>query len=262
MLKILENYTELLLCIKEITEECWSENALTMGDGSDCIDWIGAKWVGLTDNQIDEIEHKYSVKFMPEHREFLRILHAVDRKEKYKNDDGEIISSSYFYNWLEDETEINKKLNWTFETILFDVNSKPHRYWLKSWGERPESEEDRKIIFSNWFDKTPKLIPITAHTFLVSDIELQDRPLLSVWGSDIIVAGWSFRNYLLSEFCGALGLGHNIYICEPDYEGYDWENTPEYETFRLRESELSKTKTIPYFEEVIMYGGNPKSLHF
>ena len=260
MVKIPEIYTELLLWIKETTEEYWSEKPLTMGDGSDCIDWIGAKWVGLTDNQIDEIEHKYSIKFMPEHREFLKILHTIDRKEKYKDSDGEIIASPYFYNWLEDETEINEKLNWVFETILFDVNKS--RFWLKSWGKRPDSEEDRKIIFSNWFSKTPKLIPITAHTFLVSDIELQDRPLLSVWGSDTVVVGWNLRNYLLSEFCYFLGLTHSIYICKPDYEGYDWENIPEYETFRLKESELSKSKTIPYFEELIMYWGNPKSLHF
>ncbi len=253
MLKIPENYTELLLWIKETTEEYWGENALTTCDGYDCIDWIGAKWIGLTDNQIDEIEHKYSVKFMPEHREFLRILHAVDRKEKYKDDDGEIISSSYFYNWLEDETKINKMLNWTFETILSDVNG---RYWLKSWGERPKSEEDRKIIFSNWFDKTPKLIPITGHTFLVSDIALQDRPLLSVWGSDTVVTGWNLRNYLLSQFCGYLDfyteIDENVDTHVDDIEDY----IPEYATFRRREFELSKTKTIPYFAELIVQTGN------
>ncbi|HWK06842.1 MAG TPA: hypothetical protein VNS58_24580 [Puia sp.] len=54
---------------------------------------------------------------MPEHRDFLKILHTIDRKEEVERspypegDKPTIEKTPFFYNWLEDEAEIRSRLN-------------------------------------------------------------------------------------------------------------------------------------------------------
>jgi hypothetical protein len=101
-LQIPEDYTEFLYWVKETTEAFWSENPETSEAEFVCEDWqYGAKWLGMTEAEINQTERKYNIKFTPEHREFLRILHSVDRKVIYKYDEDdseEIIERPYFYN--------------------------------------------------------------------------------------------------------------------------------------------------------------------
>ncbi|SFF08205.1 hypothetical protein SAMN05518672_115114 [Chitinophaga sp. CF118] len=153
---------------------------------------------------------------MPEHRAFLRILHTIDRKEVNEyEEDGEIKSykSSFFYNWLEDEEEIISRLDWSYRTVFADV-SPSTSVWLKSWGSRPASVEEKEQIFADWYAKAPKLIPLRSHRFLVSQADLPDRPALSVYGSDTIVYGWDLRLYLLNEIADHLDLYMPVFDVE------------------------------------------------
>ena len=109
MIQIPSDFTEFLYWFKEITETRWAADpTIPLEESSD--GWLhNAKWIGLTDDQIDSIENKYAVKFVPEHRAFLRVLHTTDRKEKIqyiKIIDGKEVTvieeHSYFYNWLTD----------------------------------------------------------------------------------------------------------------------------------------------------------------
>ncbi len=158
MIQIPENFTEFLYWIKERTELFWSIDPNTSTNDFVCEDWIyGAKWIGLSESEIDKIEIKYSIKFTSEHREFLKILHTIDRKEKldYTNSfekDNEILIEEvpFFYNWLIDEVEIRERINWPFKTIYEDVVGE-NDVWLKSWGKRPNSEIEIKKIYTDWF---------------------------------------------------------------------------------------------------------------
>ena len=130
---------------------------------------------------------KYSIKFNQEHRTFLRILHAIDRKEEIKyresfDEDSPIITKKrpFFYNWLEDETEIKERFEWPYRTILQDVLG-VNGVWLQSWGSCPQTHEDKTSIFLSWFNKTPRLLPVRGHRFSVNDPVLKDKPVLSVW---------------------------------------------------------------------------------
>jgi len=73
--------------------------------------------VPLKEEEIDAVEEKYGVRFMPEHRDFLKILHTIDRKEEVERspypegDKPTIEKTPFFYNWLEDEAEIRSRLN-------------------------------------------------------------------------------------------------------------------------------------------------------
>jgi hypothetical protein len=141
-------------------------------------------------------------------------------------------------------------LDWPYREILKDVLG-ANGLWLKSWGEKVESDEEKTKIFADWFRKTPKLIPLTSHRFLVSDETLAHRPVLSVWGSDTIVYRWSLKQFLLNEFSGALDLMIDIY--DEDGNVDDVEYGAELKEINTREYELSRERDIPFFKEMIIY---------
>lgn len=249
-IQIPENITEFLYWLKERTESLWAQDAENEK-------WLhGAKWIGLTENEIDGIEKKYSITFNQEHREFLKILHTIDRKEEREytetfdeNAPVLIEKRPFFYNWLEDDIEIKERLEWPYSTILKDV-LRPGGIWLTSWGPRPQTDEDKTTIFSLWFNNTPRLIPVTSHRFAVSDPSLKDKPVLSVWGSDIIVYGWNFRHYLLHELEAHLGLSELVY--DEEDECFYSETGKVLKEIYQKEYALSREKDIPYWKEMIM----------
>ncbi len=256
-IRIPEDYTEFLYWIKETSEAFWSKNPETSEDDFVCEDWAyGAKWIGMTESEIEQTEKEFNIKFTSEHRQFLKILHTIDRKQVYTYEDdetGEIEhhESPFFYNWLSDKEEIKDTINWPYTTMLSDVMG-ANKVWLKSWGNiRPTSEETKEKIFSAWFKKTPKLIPIYGHRFIVSNHDNTQNPVLSIRGSDTIVYGWNMRHYLLCELYEHLNLVELVYDKE-DNEWYD-HLKEELKEINLREYELSKQKSIPVIEEMILY---------
>lgn len=140
MNQIPDNLTDFLYWVKEQTELFWSIDPKTSKNEFVCDDWIfGAKWVGLSEKQIDDTKIKYSISFTPEHREFLKILHTIDRKEiiEYTDtfDEGaETLTKEkpFFYNWLTDDLDLKERFNWPFDTIYQDVIGS-NSVWLKSW---------------------------------------------------------------------------------------------------------------------------------
>ncbi|WP_298517035.1 hypothetical protein [uncultured Kordia sp.] len=256
-LHIPEDYTEFLYWVKETTEAFWAKNPETSEDDFVCEDWAyGAKWIGMTESEIEQTERKFNIKFTSEHKEFLRILHTIDRKEVYTYEDdetGEIEHREYpfFYNWLQDTKDIEQYLKWPYETIFQDVVG-ANKVWLKSWGTiRPKSNEVKEKIFSEWFEKIPKLIPIHGHRFVVSDHTKVQNPVLSMYGSDIIVYGWNMRHYLLSELERHLNLFDDVY--DDEYKEWYPERKPELQKIHDAEYEAASTKSIPVIEEMILY---------
>lgn len=253
MLQIPENYTDFLYWVKETTEALWSKDPQSP-DG--CEEWVyGAKWAPLKEEEIDAVEKKYGVQFMPEHREFLKILHTLDRKEVRVHDpinEGEepiIEKTPFFYNWLVDEEEIRSRLEWPYRTIMQDIKG-PIGTWLQSWGKRPSSDEEKELIFRDWLNKAPRLVPLTSHRFLVSEPHLTDRPVLSMWGSDIIVYGWDMRLYLLNE------LNYKLPLYEPVFDEEDQcyysTETKEFKAILDKSYADAPQKDIPYWKEMIL----------
>lgn len=77
------NYTEFLYWLKDHTENYWSQDPKTSTNEDKCPHWAyEAKWIGMTNEQIDQVQHKYLITFTPEHREFLKIMHTIDRNEE------------------------------------------------------------------------------------------------------------------------------------------------------------------------------------
>ncbi len=268
-----EDLTDFLYWVKETTEEYWSKVP-----HDELIH--GAKWLPLTDQQIDELEVRYSIKFGVEHRAFLRILHTIDKH--YQNEEQEPEEElpvdeeerreeseeekkerefwsppyrpSFFYNWITEKEWIESRLAWIddfYTSSILGIN----KSWLNSWGPRPESDEEKVRIFREWYHKAPRLLPITAHTFLMDDAGHGLRPVMSVHGFDTIIMAWSLRHFLLREFDKELGLTA-IYYDEDYPEGYlDLvKGIPELDALqaiRLDDAD------IPYWKEVLTYYNHP-----
>lgn len=193
--------------VKKRSEHYWSkeyQDSIAYKDEKyKCEEWIiGAKWVGLSESEIQQIEEKYQVTFTDEHKLFLQTLHSIDRKEVNEY----LEESPFFYNWLRDEEEIRNRMNWAFEQILFDVLNPRCNFWLKSWGEKLESKQKKERVFKEQFAKSPPLLPITRHRFIVNGHQNKQNLILSIWGSDTIIYGQNFRYYLLNEIPEHLNL--------------------------------------------------------
>ncbi|KFF27349.1 hypothetical protein [Chryseobacterium vrystaatense] len=244
-----EDLTDFLYWIKDRTETIWSvedENYCPKG-------FYGAKWHGLTDDQIDDVEIKYNVKFTSDHRTFLRILHAVDKKEIVEyEDEGKLVTEecTFFYNWLDDEDEILKTMNEPYEGMWQDTDD-INRVWLKSWGVKPKYLEKRKEIFDEWFSKLQKLLPVRGTRFVVDNNGLIWSPVVSVSGSDVVVIGWDFRTYLLYELRNHLDIYMDVFD-EEDQRFYP-EFIDEVRNIFDENYKCDDTKDIPYLKEMSMY---------
>jgi len=240
---------DFLFWVKERTELMWSQNSgLPLNEE---INWaIGAKWKGLNDQEISEIEKEFDLKFTDDHKLFLKILHSIDKKEsikKYQETINIPIEEQipFFYNWKRDKEEIKNYLDWPYNTILDDVLSE-NDVWLKSWGRKPQSLSEREMIFKNWHEQAPKLIPIRGHRFMVSEPFTAGNPVLSVYGADTIVYGSNLRYYLIHELEFHLGLR------EPEDDDKDCYWKPTIELENIREEDYSIPIDIPYWQELIM----------
>ncbi|MFP3593173.1 hypothetical protein [Chryseobacterium sp. SIMBA_038] len=246
-MNIPENFTEFLYWIKKRTEDLWSNE-------DDCLKgFYGAKWQPLTEEQINSIELKYSIKFIPEHREFLKVLHAIDKKEIIEyEDEGEIITEEYtfFYNWLENEEEILQVMKEPYEWMLDDIET-VNKVWLKSWGLKPKSIEKRKEIFDEWFSRVPILLPLKGTRFIVSDENLKWKPIISIRGSDIVIMGWDFRTYLLNEMRNHLDI--HIQVFDEEDQMFYPELLPEIQEIFDENFKYDKTKDVPYLKEMMLY---------
>lgn len=268
-----ENLTDFLYWVKETTEAYWSKVP-----HDEPIH--GAKWLPLTNQQIDELELKYSLKFGIEHREFLRILHTIDKhydsgkedlqdelvvddEQKYEESEEERkkrefwtppYRPSHFFNWITEKEWIESRLAWIDDFYIGSILG-VNRSWLKSWGPRPGSDEEKVSVFREWYHKAPRLLPIRAHTFLMDDGGHGLRPVMSVYGFDTIIMAWSLRHYLIREFDTELGLTEMYY--NEDYpEGYTdlvkgIPELDELQAIRLDDAD------IPYWKEVLTYFNHP-----
>ncbi|MGI4863486.1 MAG: hypothetical protein ACRYFZ_06145 [Janthinobacterium lividum] len=230
-----ENFTEFLYWFKEQTETFWRQNPRTETYYNTHEEWpAGICWVGLSATEIDRVEATYAIRFTPDHREFLRVLHTLDQPYTYVEEATaeqaeERWPSNLCYNWLTGEVAIRRKLAQPYKDL--------HEGWLPVWGPRPPTEEQRAAGFERQFSKAPLLLPLHNHRYLVSEPQQAGNPVLSVWGSDIIIYGWNLRSYLLHEFAEYL----------PDLAL----GNEEVAAILQADAPASLTKRIPFYEDYI-----------
>ncbi len=145
--------------------------------------------IGLTENEISQIENKYDILFPPDLKLFL---------------ETELPVSDGFVNWrlgLKSKKEMDKisdRINWPLEGMLFDLKS--NDFWIKSWGKKPNDYKEKELIAKEKYYDFPKLIPIYSHRYIPSKPNEKDNPIFSVHQMDIIYYGYDLSTYFANEF--------------------------------------------------------------
>ncbi len=103
-------------------------------------------------------------------------------------------------NPAEQLTEWNTKV---VDGVLFDVEH--NGVWLSSWGARPDTVTDRQNTVKARIASAPPLLPIFGHraiplTSARGAETAESNPVLSIYGSDIVVYGTDLADWLHHEF--------------------------------------------------------------
>lgn len=220
---------EFLTWFRERTEATWSMYKARSfeefkASGVDGVDWQrGTRWLhGLTEEEITVIEQRWQLRFPPDYRLFLALLHSIDRPQQgaiYK--DGVMVSTTRpsFYNWQTDSATIQERYDDIVDGLLFDVVH--NNLWPPEWGEKPVAEEAQKVHIVSLVAAAPKLIPIFGHRFLLAEPCQSGNPVISIHQSDMIIYGTDLLNYFLVEFGDLVGVDdaasivRNHYVANP-----------------------------------------------
>ncbi len=142
---------------------------------------------GLTNVEMEKAQTFYQIRFPSDLAELLSTVCPASKK---------------FVDWRDFSKQnierMKTALNWPIEGTLFDVEH--NDFWMKSWGEKPESMKDMLKLARKNLKKMPKLIPLYGHRYLPSDPLEAGNPVLSVYQTDIIYYGHDLWNYFQHEF--------------------------------------------------------------
>ena len=163
----------------------------------------GTRWLGgLSEQEIVTIEQHYQVRFPPDYRLFLQMLHSVDRLRvgaRYVTDKTMIpITAPSFYHWQRDTEAIQAAYEWLVEGVFFAVQQ--HDLWLQCWGAKPSTAEAQEARVRELVNAAPKLIPVFEHRYLQAEPCKTGNPVLSIYQSDMIVYGVDLHDYFLTDF--------------------------------------------------------------
>src|SRR5713101_4504337 len=174
-------------------------------------DWQqGTHWLGgLSEQEIATIEQRYHLRFPPDYRLFLQVLHSVDRPlvgARYLDDKTMIPTTApSFYNWQTDTEAIQRAYEWLVEGLFFDVQQ--NDLWPQSWGAKPTTSEAQEARVRELVNAAPKLIPVFIHRYLLAEPCEAGNPVLSIYQSDMIIYGDDLHSYFLAEFGDLAGVG-------------------------------------------------------
>ncbi|HEU4783231.1 MAG TPA: hypothetical protein VFS83_07825, partial [Ktedonobacterales bacterium] len=196
---------EFLYWFRKRTEEAWAGG------------YPRQRWLpGLSEEEIAGIERAWDLRFPPDYRLFLRLLHAVGEEMSADSRSRKrlvpVSKSKIVYNWLLDTKDLRRMFAWPFDGFAFDLEH--NDLWLPKWGERPLTAGARRKRLREAISSAPKLIPITGHRYLLAEPLRAGNPVLSVYGLDIIIYGTDLRRFLLIEFAHLLGVDRDSVLQE------------------------------------------------
>lgn len=196
---------EFLEWFKARTESSWASRPHPHAEG-----WRkDTRWAKpLSEADISRVEKKWQLEFPPDYRLFLSVLHTVDRhplaRRWLTGDRSELIDSVSFPDWLSDDAVIKDRLAWPLQGLMFDL--KNNDLWLAAWGPKPPELKDRQLKLAHEHSKSPRLVPVFGHRYLLAQPCQAGNPVLSIYQADIIIYGATLRDYFLNEFHYEAGL--------------------------------------------------------
>jgi len=143
----------------------------------------------ISNNELDEIEKVYDIKFPESLREF------------YKNGIPFSSDNQCFPNWNNFENKnienIKERMKAPYNWLFRDVKND---FWLPKWGEKAADNDGLIEQFAKIIVDAPKLIPIYSHRYMPIIDGADNPPVISTVGRDTIYYGSNLIEYLQNEF--------------------------------------------------------------
>ncbi|MET9224815.1 hypothetical protein [Lentzea sp. NPDC003310] len=153
---------------------------------------------GLTDAEFAAIEAEHGFEFADDHRAFLAAGLPVNTP--FEPEEGVI--HTWTQPWPEwrdgDPDQLRRRVDYPVVRILDEVRSGDH--WNAIWGERPTSSDDAVALARRAMRDVPRLVPVYGHRFLPAGRGTSGFPVLSAWGTDIVIYGLDLADYVDQEF--------------------------------------------------------------
>jgi hypothetical protein len=234
--------------LRDKTEEKWrAYQPLTFEEflAQDKISYIwqpNTKWLGLSDPALEALEQRWSLRFPPDYRLFLKILHCLDKPitiATYDGDTREIIpaDSSLFHNWQTDTHLLTNAYQQIIDDLRYEVVH--NNVWKPGWGRKPVSKYGQSQQIGVLISQAPKLIPIYDHRFLLSEPYQAGNPVISIRQSEIVIYAPDFYSFLCKDFSDLLDLDKEA-LKQIDAEAK-----------QMSKERYSSYKSIPFWGELI-----------
>jgi len=144
---------------------------------------------GLSQSELETIESSFNFNFPPD----LSLLLQTELPVTNTFIDWRLCLNSPIY-----KKEVTDRINRVIEGFFFDIQY--NKFWMKDWGEKPNSLDRQKQIVKDKFNNYPKLIPVYSHRFIPSLPNEEGNPVFSVHQTDIIYYGYDLATYFVNEF--------------------------------------------------------------
>jgi len=181
----------------------------------------------MTDAEIVAAENRFGLAFPPDYRLFLATLHTPDPPmigARFEGSDLIPDQARSFPDWTGDDRPIETLIAWPLEGLIWSIEQDER--WHPNWGRRPRGRRQREALLRDISSAGPQLVPVSGHRYLVGPTNREGNPVLSIYGSDVIVYTRNLVFYL------PLDLG----IAPPNPD-------PHVETLRM--------EPIPFWQDII-----------
>lgn len=106
---------------------------------------------GLGEGDIGDVEARYGIRFGDDHRALLALAVPIGP------------------NWVDwrrdDDADIRRRLAWPHDSAVWHVQH-TLKDWPRSWGQRPEGDDDFETVARRHLARWHPLIPVWGHRYL------------------------------------------------------------------------------------------------
>jgi hypothetical protein len=155
---------------------------------------------GMSEAEIRRAEKTFRLTFPPDYRLFLAALHTPDPEMAGASFVGSRLvptTGRQFPDWTGDPAHIRRSTDWSADGLIWSAEA--DNWWPTAWGPRPRFARNRAKRIRELVSGGPQLVPVFGHRFLVGPGDRAGNPVLSIYGSDVIVYAPNLWAYLPLE---------------------------------------------------------------